>query len=69
MNVDIKEKENLSSKARSKDLADHKVACDILHFLWELDEDIYEHPRVRLRIATAILFLHFMGLRPGELTL
>jgi hypothetical protein len=63
----IKRDEGLSSKARPKGLADNNVTRDVLQFIWDLDEYHYDHPRVRVQIATAILILHLIGLRPGEI--
>nr|OQO30435.1 hypothetical protein B0A51_03065 [Rachicladosporium sp. CCFEE 5018] len=59
--------EQLKYKAREKSIADGRVVGDILFFLWELDEQVFQHPRVRLQLSTLILLMRFMGSRPGEL--
>ncbi|SMR54981.1 unnamed protein product [Zymoseptoria tritici ST99CH_1E4] len=49
------EAEGLSTKARKKALADLPVIEDVLDFLWQRDEFVYKHPRIRIQIATGIL--------------
>ncbi|SMR57364.1 unnamed protein product [Zymoseptoria tritici ST99CH_3D1] len=62
------EAEGLSTKARKKALADLPVIEDVLDFLWQRDEFVYKHPRIRIQIATGILCIWYMGVRTGEFT-
>ncbi|KAK6428402.1 hypothetical protein LTR95_015454 [Oleoguttula sp. CCFEE 5521] len=59
--------EKLTYKSREKSIAAGRAVGDILFFLWELDEHVFRHPRVRLQLSTLILLMRFMGSRPGEL--
>nr|OQO31360.1 hypothetical protein B0A51_03355 [Rachicladosporium sp. CCFEE 5018] len=59
--------EKLTYKSREKSIADGRAVGDILFFLWELDEQVFRHPRVRLQLSTLMLLMRFMGSRPGEL--
>ena len=50
-----------------KPLATSLVIEDIIEYLWKCDEHEYEHPRMRVQVALAILIFRYTGMRPGEL--
>ncbi|WPH01245.1 Hypothetical protein R9X50_00408200 [Acrodontium crateriforme] len=65
--VTLRGREMLTTHARPKLLADGPVVRDVLHYFWVCDEYTYEHPRTRAQITFAIVVMHYLGLRPGEI--